>query len=65
MGQSYPEARASAVQQAFDVLTQTHGMATADAYAYLCARVALRPAGPSGSMVDGLEAALAAVPDPG
>jgi amidase len=65
MGRSHPEARASAVQQAFDVLTGTHGMATADAYAYVCARVALRPAGPSGSTVDGLEAALAAVPDPG
>lgn len=64
MGTSYPEARASAVRQAFDLLTQTHELPSTDAYAYLCARVELRPAGPSGSMVDGLEAALAVVPDP-
>lgn len=64
MGATYPEARASAVGQAFDLLTGTHGLGSDEAYAYVCACVQLRPAGPSGSMVDGLEAALAVVPDP-
>ena len=64
MGPSYSQARASAVQQAFDLLTTTHGMSTTDAYGYVCACVELRPAGPSGSTVDGAEAALAVVPDP-
>jgi amidase len=65
MGASFPEARRSAVEQAFDLLTGTHGLPPRTAYAYVCARVGLRPAGPSGSIVDGLEAVLAVVPDPG
>jgi amidase len=64
MGDSYPEARASAVRQAFDVLTDTHQLPATEAYGYLSACVDLRPAGPSGSMVEGAEAALAVVPDP-
>lgn len=64
MGPSFPDARASAVQQAFDLLLRTHGMSARDAYAYVCACVELKAAGPSGSMVDGLEAVLAVVPDP-
>jgi amidase len=64
MGDSFPEARQSAVEQAFELLTGAHGLAPLVAYSYVCARVGLRPAGPSGSMVDGLEAVLAVVPDP-
>lgn len=47
MGNSFPEARHSAVEQAFELLTETHGLAPTTAYAYLCARVSLRAAGPS------------------
>jgi amidase len=64
MGVSYPEARASAVRQAFELLTATHGLTASEAHAYVCAAVELRPAGPSGSIGDDLEAAVAAVPDP-
>ena len=46
-GQQLPEARHSAVEQAFELLTETHGLAPTTAYAYLCARVSLRAAGPS------------------
>lgn len=64
MGQDYPQARTSAVQQAFDLLTGTHGLSAREAYGYASGCVELRPAGPAGSMVEGLEAALAVVPDP-
>jgi amidase len=64
MGNSFPEARHSAVERAFELLTETHGLAPTTAYAYLCARVSLRAAGPSGSMANALDAVLAAVPDP-
>lgn len=64
MGDSYAAARQSAVEQAYELLTGTHGLGPSAAYAYVCARVDLRTAGPSGSMVEGLEAALAVVPDP-
>jgi amidase len=64
MGATHPEARASAVRQAHELLVRAHGLSPDEAYAYLCARVDLRPAGPSGSIGEGLEAVLAAVPDP-
>jgi amidase len=65
MGASFPEARASAVLQAYGVLKTEHGMSDSTAYAYTCARVGILPAGPSGSMMaDGLEAVLAWIPHP-
>lgn len=65
LGESFPMARRSAVQQAYELLHDDHGLAPRTAYAYLCASVSLMPAGPSGSMVDGgLEAVVAVVPDP-
>jgi amidase len=64
LGESYPEARQHAVDQAFELLTSAHGLEPLTAYAYTCARVALRAAGPAGSMVEGLQAVLAVVPDP-
>lgn len=65
LGTSFPEARASAVRQAYELLKADHGMSEATAYAYTCARVGIMPAGPSGSMMsDGLEAVLALIPDP-
>jgi amidase len=65
LGESFPMARRSAVEQAYDVLHDELGLASHTAYAYLCAAVSLMPAGPSGSMADGvLEAVLAVVPDP-
>jgi amidase len=64
LGVTYPEARASAVRQAYEVLQSEHGLSADAAYANCCARVALMPAGPSGSLSDGQEAALAVVPTP-
>jgi hypothetical protein len=42
-----------------------HGLEPFAAFAYVSARVDLRFAGPSGTMADGVQAVLAAVPDPG
>ena len=64
MGESFPSARQSAVEQAYAVLTDDHGLPPEAAYAYVCARVELRFAGLSGSMVEGMEAVAALVPDP-
>ena len=64
MGTSFPAARESAVEQAYALLIGEHGLAPETAYAYVCACVELRPAGPSGSTVEGMEAVAALVPDP-
>lgn len=64
MGPTFPEARGSAVRQAYAVLRDEHELSEASAYAYTCAQVGIMPAGPSGSMGDGLEAVLAVVPHP-
>ena len=64
LGPDFPEARRSAVEQAFDLLVGEHGLSPLAAYAYASVRVDLRAAGPAGSTVEGLQAVLAAVPDP-
>lgn len=65
LGESFPAARRSAVEQAYAVLNDELGLSPRTAYAYLCAAVSLMPAGPSGSMAEGvLEAVVAVIPDP-
>jgi amidase len=65
MGESHLDAKQDAIVQSFELLTGEHGLEPFAAFAYASARVGLRFAGPSGTMVDGLQAVLAAVPDPG
>lgn len=59
IGGSFEDAQQQALDQAFELLTQEYGMSDFDAYAYVSARVGIRPGGPSGPI------ALAEVPEPG
>lgn len=58
LGDTLEEAHQSALDQAFDLLTGTHGLDPFDAYAYTSAQVGMRLGGPCGSIV------MAEVPDP-
>ena len=64
MGETHEEAKQDAVDQAFALLTDEIGFSPFLAYTYASARVELRFAGPAGTRVEGLQAVLAAVPDP-
>ncbi len=58
MGETLDNAHQHALDQAYDVLTEVHGLSEFDAYAYASARVGMRLGGPASPMV------LAEVPDP-
>ena len=58
MGETLEEAHQKALDQAFTLLTDTHGLAPLEAYAYASARVGMRLGGPACPIV------LAEVPDP-
>jgi acetamidase/formamidase len=64
MGETPLEAKQDAIDQAFELLIEGHGLEPFIAYAYASARVGLRLGGPAGTRVDGLQAVLAIVPDP-
>jgi amidase len=58
LGETLAAAQRCALDQAYALLVGEWGLDTSEAYAYLCARVQLRPGGPASPMV------LAVVPDP-
>jgi acetamidase/formamidase len=58
MGDSLPAAQQDAIDQAYELLTTTHGLEPFDAYAYASAKVGMRLGGPAAPLV------LAEVPDP-
>ena len=58
LGETHAAAQRSALEQAYACLVGEWGLDTAEAYAYICARVELRPGGPASPLV------LAVVPDP-
>ena len=64
MAETHADAKLDAIDQAFDLLTHTHGLDPFLAYSYACARVGVQLGGPAGTRVDGLQAVLASVPDP-
>ena len=58
MGRSIHEAQGIALDHAYHILLKVHDLTPGEAYAYACARVSLRFAGPASPTV------LAVVPDP-
>jgi len=64
MGETHQEAKQCALDQAFELLTGEQGLEPFAAYAYASARVDMRLGGPSGTMGEGHQCVLAAVPDP-
>ncbi|MCZ6634258.1 MAG: acetamidase/formamidase family protein [bacterium] len=58
MGRSIHEAQGIALDHAYNILLKVHDLTPREAYAYACARVSLRFAGPASPTV------LAVVPDP-
>jgi amidase len=64
MGETHQDAKQSALDQAFELLTVEHGLESFAAYTYASATVSIRLGGPSGTMVEGRQCVLAVVPDP-
>jgi amidase len=58
IGPTLEEAHQSALDQAYELLMDEHGLTAFDAYAYTSARVGMRFGGPCGPIV------MAEVPDP-
>ena len=64
IGASHAEAYQLALDQAYDLLTEEHGLDPFTAYAYTCARVGMRLGGPASAQGPDSSIVLAAVPDP-
>lgn len=58
IGQSIEQAQLSAIDQAYQVLTEKFGLSDFEAYAYASAQLELRFGGPASPIV------LAVIPDP-
>lgn len=64
IGETHEAAYQRALDQAFELLTEEHGLEPFTAYSYACARVGMRLGGPASPAGPGSTIVLAVVPDP-